>query len=922
MDLCLIKLCFTKIEFKWFHLSFNFKRANLAEISNHIKLNKIFLFAAVLLGIALVISCSSQKNTFTNRLYHNTTARFNAYYFAKEKILEFEKGIEDAYREDFSQVLPVFYPIDSAAVESKEDLLDEAREMASKAIDWHRISKWVDPSYFLIGKIDYYKGEFDEAQNTFKYLNVNSKQANVRHLALIQLLRSFIDLERFDDAAYVIDYLSKENRISRENKQYLYKTLAYYYETRGEQDMIVPSLYKALEFTDDKQESSRLNFILGQLYQKAGLDAFAYEYYQKSLNGSPNYERTFFAQLYSQQVAELEKSKDLKRVRGYYDDLYKDRKNIEFRDVVLHEKGKFELKQGETEESIRLLTLAAKEPSENQRQKGYIYQDLAEIFLNEKNDYLTTKYYLDSALQNFRETDRNYAELVVRKEIFDQYARNFELIQRNDSLIQLSKLSQEEQEAFIENFLKSEEDRLIREAELANAKKSAGIFDNLLAFGGRGTGSSFYWDNPVAMQRGALEFTKLWGNRPLTDNWRRSNRSFQDQSPSEEGELLALEDEDIAVELPGEGEEQSTAVQLPDKATLLNTIPKDQDSIDMMMDDMEDAYFNLGKLLYFDLKEPKRSIEYLEKLVDNYPHTPKKPEAYYTLYLANKDIGGDFNRFGNLLNTEFPESQYTKSINNPEEVSGSQANFESAKNYKKAYEMYKTGEYAQARSIIRTTLDAYPLSKNADRLLLLDIMITGKSEDVDLYRGRLETYVTNTANEDLLDLATKMLKAVSHDGPGTGDVSEVVENESSDEENGNTENGDDASGIQPEEASPYKDNKNQTHIFILALNPDIASEAKNLTADLENFHAQKFPNERLRTGTIAMNRETTILIISPFSNADKSINYQNEFLNSFNTDYLSEELKKSSFVISIENFQQLNKRKDIEEYRAFYKAAY
>ncbi|MFC4872302.1 gliding motility protein [Negadavirga shengliensis] len=888
-------------------------------------MNKILLFAVALLGTSLVFSCSSQKNTFTNRLYHNTTARFNAYYFAKEKISAFEDEVENAYREDFSQVLPVFFPIDSAIVESQEDLLNEAREMASKAIDWHRISKWVNPSYFLVGKIDYYKGEFDEAQNTFKYLNVNAKQDDVRHLALIQLLRSFIDLKKFDDAAYVIDYLSKETRISKENKQYLYKTLAYYYETRGEQDMIVPSLYKALEFTDNKKESSRLNFIMGQLYQKAGLDAFAYEYYQKSLNGSPNYERTFFAQLYSQQVAELEKSKDLKRVRTYYDDLYKDRKNIEFRDVVLYEKAKFELNQGETEEGIRLLTLAAKEPNENQRQKGYIYQELAEIFLNKKNDYLTTKYYLDSALQNFRETDRNYAALAMQKEIFDQYADNYELLQKNDSLIRLSQLSPEEQEVFVEKFLKSEEDRLIKEAELANAKKSAGIFDNLLAFGGRGSGSSFYWDNAVAMQRGALEFTRVWGNRSLTDNWRRSNRSFQDRSSNDSLEATDSGDPDEALETTaGEDAEdqQPLASQLPDKATLLSHIPKDQESIDLMMDEMEGAYFNLGKLLYFDLKEPKEAIKYLEKLVENYPHSPKKPEAYYTLYLAHKDLGGDFKRFDNLLNTEYPESQYTKSINNPEEVSGSQANFESAQNYKEAYELFKNGEYAQARSIIRTSLDAYPLSKNAERLLLLDIIITGKTEHLDLYRERLETYVNNASNKDLSELATKMLQAVVKGDPDADQPGQLATSESSQEENGLDEKGNKESESDQGDQSPYRDNKNQTHIFILTLSPDVASEAKNLTADLENFHTQKFPNDRLRTGTIALTRETTILIISPFSNANRSISYQKEFLNSFNTEYLTEELKKSSFVISIENFQQLNKRKDIEEYRAFYKVSY
>lgn len=157
--------------------------------------------------------------------------------------------------------MPVFYPIDSSTVSAKEDLLKEAREMASKAVDWHKISKWVDPSYFLIGKVDYYKGKHEEAQNTFKFLNVNSSQDEVRHVALIQLLRSFIDHRQYEDASFVIDFLSKEENISDENKQYLYKTLAYYYEARGEMDLMAPSLFKSLEYTSSRSEASRINFI-------------------------------------------------------------------------------------------------------------------------------------------------------------------------------------------------------------------------------------------------------------------------------------------------------------------------------------------------------------------------------------------------------------------------------------------------------------------------------------------------------------------------------------------------------------------------------------------------------------------------------------------------------------------------------------
>ncbi|WP_460515571.1 type IX secretion system periplasmic lipoprotein PorW/SprE [Cyclobacterium sediminis] len=877
-------------------------------------MQRVIIFFILTICVNCLSACSSQKDTFTNRLYHNTTARFNAYYYAKEKILELEKEIKNEHQEDFSQVLPVFYPIDSSTISSKEDLLKEAREMASKAVDWHKISKWVAPSYFLIGKVDYYKGKHEEAQNTFKFLNVNSSQDDVRHIALIQLLRSFIDHRQFEDASFVIDFLSKEENISDENKQYLYKTLAYYYEARGETDLMAPSLFKSLEYTSNKSEASRIHFILAQLYQNSGLDAFAYEYYQKAISGSPNYERTFFAQLYSQQVAELERSKDLKRVREYYDDLYKDNKNIDFRDVILFEKGRFEKKQGNLEEAIKLYILAAKEEGENERQKGYIYEELSNVYLNDKEDFLKTKYYLDSALAKFKETDKNHGVLAARKVIFDQYATNYELLTYNDSLIQLSQLSAEEQEKYVDNFLALEEERLINEAKMAEEKKSQGIFENLLAFGGGGgSGASFYWDNPVAIQRGALEFTQIWGNRPLSDNWRSSDRGFQEAANSVEN--------NINIEEPMEEEEENSlatiTAKLPDKASLLNQIPNTPEAREKMVNQMEEAYFNLGKLLYFDLKQSEKSIEYLEALIEKYPETLKKPEAYYTLFLANQDLNINADRYAQLLNQEFPNSQFTKSLNNPDKVSGSQANLASGENYKVAYRLFKDRAYEEAKKIVRQTLNEYPLTKNTDRLLLLDIMITGQLESLEIYKNRLQAYLQQTKEEELLNFAEKLLKAVSEDSEEAtiANAEEPSENELPS----------DISIVKPEPASatsPYKEGLNQTHIFILPMTETLAENANDLTASLESFHNANFANQRLRTGTISLGKDTSILIISPFSSAEKSLGYKEAFLNSFNNESLTEEIKNSSFVISIGNFQQLNKRKDIEEYRSFYEKAY
>ncbi|WP_373521423.1 gliding motility protein [Aquiflexum sp.] len=873
----------------------------------------LFLFIITL----LVLSCSSERNTFTNRMYHNTTAKYNAYFYANAKIEELETGIQNNHREDFSQVLPVFYTIDSAFIEQNEELLKEVREFASRAVDWHRISKWKDPSYFLIGMADYYNAEFDDAANTFRYLNVNSKKKKIRHQSLVQLMRLYTDQKKFEDATYVIDFLTKESGISKENKFHLYKTLAYYYDSREDINGKVGSLDRALGFTKDKKEKSRINFILAQLYQREGLDALAYDYYLKAVKGNPPYERSFFALLYAQQVAELNKSKDIKKVRTYFDDLYKDSKNRDLKDVILYEKALFELKQDELEEAEILLRRAAKEEGSNPIQKGYIYEKLAEISFDIKNDFRAAKYYLDSALTHFRPTDSSYDFIVARKEILDRYVTNYDTVEKYDSLIQLSGLSREEQELIAEAFIKSEEERLIRQAEIKDQPKSAGIFDNLLAFGGRGGGESFYFDNAVALQQGSIDFNRNWGNRPLQDNWRRNVQSLQSTATSTNtSDLDDLADSDAEADL----EENSAISQIPDVETLLAQIPSDPAQIQAMKLDLEKSYFELGKILFFDLRVPEISIEYLESLITKYPNTIKKPEAYYILYLAKKEIGRDFQAYAQRLNMEFPESPYTFSVNNPDGSVGNLAYLESSKNYKQAYEMYYNRQYQTSRQLIRTTLEAYPLTRNTDRLLLLDIMVSGKIDESDRYRQRLENYIQTTENEDLTNMARIMLAVLTGESDGlNGDDLDEELDESLEDEDQIVEDSEEDNEV---EESPYNENPNQTHIFVIVLPADQSKESKNLLADLEVFHSQNFASSRLRTGNMNLSRENVIFIVSPFNNAEKGLDYREKFLNNFQTAAISDENKANTFLISIENFQELNKRKNLDEYRSFYKKAY
>lgn len=869
------------------------------------RLTRIALLLLIFSG-----ACSSERNTFTNRTFHNLTSHYNAYYLADVRIKEVEDEVKTNYKEDYTQILPVFIPIDSATIQANAEKLQAARDLASKSIDWHRISKWVDDSYYVLGKLDYLQSHFDDAQNTFKYVNVNSKDKDLRHLTLITLLRLYVDLREYENANFTIDYLSKETEISEENRYELYRTLAYYYESRSDKVGVIGALDKALDYEQDNKESSRINFILAQYYQGEGLDALAYSYYYRALEGNPPYERSFFAQLYAQQVAELNASKDLRKVRNYYEDLYKDPKNEDLKDVVVYEMALFEEKQGDIPKTIDLLHQAAKEPGSNPRLKGYIYQKLAEINLTTKKDYRATKYYLDSALTFIKEEDPIAKQIQEQKETLDKYVFHVERIIENDSLISLSRLSIEDQKLVAESFIKNEEARLILVAQLAEQPESTSIFDNLLSFSDRGTGSTFYFDNGVAMQQGSIDFYRTWGNRTLQDNWRRSAASFQNTNPT----IVA------PTEIDSTAEVASAINQLPDVKTLLAQIPSTPEAVQILNLELEESLFELGKLLYFDLNETELSIENLETLVRDFPNSSRKPEAYYLLYLGQKDLGGNFEQYASRLNREYPDSQYTYSVNNPEAASGNLAYMESSKRYEEAYNAYYAGNYSLTKQLIKSTLEEFPLTRNTERLILLDIMATGKTESRSRYRERLESYIENTQDEQLVELARNMLKPMlssaeladrtASDSTLTDSTKlagpELAENEEGKE--------------LPE--SPYKLNESQTHIFVIAMEPGQAETAKGLLGDLENFHAKNFSNARLRTGNMNMNRENSIFIISPFSNAQKAMEYYEKFLKEFESDGLPAIVKENSFFISIENFQELNKSKNIEEYRTFFKSVY
>ena len=81
-----------------------------------------------------------QKNTAVSRAFHNLTSHYNGFYYAGESVKEGVEKIENAHKDDFTRILPVFIYADSKEAKNTYAEMDKAILKSSKVIQRHAIT--------------------------------------------------------------------------------------------------------------------------------------------------------------------------------------------------------------------------------------------------------------------------------------------------------------------------------------------------------------------------------------------------------------------------------------------------------------------------------------------------------------------------------------------------------------------------------------------------------------------------------------------------------------------------------------------------------------------------------------------------------------------------------------------------------------
>lgn len=860
----------------------------------------------------LIYGCSTKKNTFTRRLYHNLTGHYNMYWNGNESYKEGVDQLQSSVQDDYNKILPVFNYGTEADAQSLNSFMDRAIEKASINIQRHSMYfnrreyvRYIDDSYMLIGKSYFYKQEYNKARRTFEFVANEYKYNNIRWEATLWIANSYIRLEKYKRAQSILDKLRNDidnnPKIDVSIRKMVPLLRADMFILQEKYNQAKQHLETALYFKYEKDLATRIEFILGQIYQREKEYYIASDHYLRVIKRNPKYEMAFnaavnLAQCYDTRYGgsgEIEKK---------LQKMLREDKNRDFLDQIYYALADIAFKNGNDTLAIDYLRLSVTTSVSNNFQMARSALKLGDIYF-EKENYENSQAYYDTAMQVLPEDYPNYKDIALRTESLSDLVDNLIVIKTEDSLQHLAGLSEDELNAIIDKIIEEKREEEERLKEMEEQMAMAGTMDNMNRnmTGGPAMGSptgsgSWYFYNPQALSFGFTEFTKKWGKRKLEDLWRLSSKQtvFTGDEELMAGDSLSSDSAAVVSTDPFERE------------TYLQNIPVTEEQMAASNKKIEEALFNLGMVYKDKLDNRPRSAGSFEKLLERYPENEYLLETYYHLHGLYADME-DPERAGfykNLIIENFPESDYAKILTDPEYYKKLEAEKNIVRNlYADTYNAYADGQYYTALANSNRALENYEEPKEfMPKFEFIRALALGRVEVADSLQAALEKMVEKYPDSEVTPLAQNILDYIR----GPVDTTAV------------------AIDTIPEiqyDISIYAYKPASKQIFTLMVD-DSRVNVDALKVRISDFNKKNYSLEDLSVTNVVLFGNMQLIMVGNFEDAKKAMVYYRAILKDT---YVFSSIKEDAydvFVLSQENYPVFYKDKDVNKYVAFFNKNY
>lgn len=742
---------------------------------------KYFIFPGLLI---FLIACSTKKNTWLSRNSHALSTKDNILYNGG---IALDKGIEEVKlqnQDNFWEILPVermqVVEDNLAPGKTKNANFERAETKATKAIQKHSMNingseknPQMDEAYMMLGQARYYDQRFVPALDAFNY--VLSKSPNSDKIYEVKIWREKTNMRLDNDALAVnnLRKLLKEIKFKDQIFADANATLAQAFLNLQEKDSAVAKLKIAKEYTKSKEEISRYNYILGQIYEDLGYKDSAYASYQTVIDMHRKAAKSYVIHAHARQAAQFDYEKgDTAAFLKKYNDLLKDRENRPFLDVLHHQLGIFYEKRNNKELAKKEYNLSLKKKTQDTYLIASNYRNLADLYFIDSKFVKAGNYY-DSTLVQLKPRTREFNLIKKKRENLEEVIKYEAISQTNDSIISLYKMSGPERTAYFETYivkLKKEEEALKKAAEKAarikeNQDRNDGKIDSDESNGGKkpsaivpkvpnaspaAGGNVFYFYNPTTVAYGKVEFAKNWGKRTLQDNWRVSSIAEKDNAKGNDADAKDAEDKNGSKEVAAIDERFTPEFYIAQ-------IPESQATIDSLSIERNFANYQLGIIYKEKFKEYQLAANRFEKLLKDNPEERLILPSMYHLYKLYEILDkSKAQAIKESIVANYPDSRYAQILQNPTseiEESSDSPNVV----YTNIYREYQKGDYKKVLTATENAINRFAGDEIVPKLELMKANIVGKLGGLGELSSALNYVALNYPNSEEGKKAEKML---------------------------------------------------------------------------------------------------------------------------------------------------------------------
>ena len=893
----------------------------------------LLLLAGILWG------CSTKKNTLISRTYHDVNARYNVFFNAKESFKSGIQRIDQSIPEDFTRPLPIDKGTLPEAAKAATSEMEQAITKCFKLISLHSITKgpprkskdterykkfaskgeynnWVDDSYLMMGKANYYTHDFHRAIENFNFVIRKFSNNSIRYDAYLWMARCYVETGDNKLALEIFSSLERDGGLPKRLKKDLSLAQAQYYLKDNQIDETIKHLRAALTSSLSRKEKLRVSYLLAQLLVLNNKLEEGSAQYLKVLKMHPPYQMSFNAKLSRIEIG----GGDSKEIGQELQKLLDNIMNADYRDRIYFAKGEIAFREGRKSDAIADLKKSVLYSSQNPKQRALSSLNLARM-LFEDNEYKQASCYYDSAVAVIDDNYPGYIEIMTRAAGLKKLAENLEIVSREDSLQRLALMTEQDRNKVINGIIAKLQQEEAKKSKEENAQATDRNYFRSQQFRPQISAANdqnlWYFYNTLTIGIGKSEFQRIWGKRKLEDNWRRKNKLSVSEEDTTQIAGAEVEKKLVPVENKRKANDPKSAAFYMQDIPLTDSLRKVSNEL------IKGAMFNAGRIYRTDFNDFRRSSELFESLNTRFPGSIYELPAFFELYQLFKENSNVIrsDEFRTKIISGYPESKYAKYLINPKYFTElAEQNALISKRYEGVLQFFEAYDYSKAAAEATAVLAMKPDSNLIPKAKFIELVSKGASQDRGVFGNALDQYIKTSSSLPLKAIAVKIKDLITTNSLNDyqqllakGYIKEeIVNNELKDAKNKNSV---DLKG-------KYSIEEDMFHYYVIAFSKEAKVDVNRLIYDLANYNLDYYTSTDFDIEAVNLDSKTQFVVVRSLPNKEESLIYFRSLIRKRNVFQALKGIEYVNFVTSSTNYRVIIAEKGYLDYLQFFTKSY